>query len=152
MVTQLPPLEPGETEVTTFQTLAAGPGPAPSPAAALVSTKTEVHRGVSKSTMRVNITTMGKDRSLQRGQMELELASMDDMQATTVSWTRSVTTMNGKVNEQETSCEDGKFQCNGDAAWCNEQKEIVCQVEDAGHRHELAFMQRRSRLQSLMQA
>jgi hypothetical protein len=164
MVSQLPPLEPGETEVAAFASSAAGPSPAP---ASLLSAKSEVHNRVS--TLRVNVTTMGKDHSLQRGQVELQLASMDAEVATAVTWTKTIRRFQGQVKEHEASCRDGTFRCDGDAVWCVEQKKIVCQeipMEDAAqlalqpaesltiaghakidHQNDLAFMQRRSHLQ-----
>jgi len=125
MVTQLPPLEPGETEVVAFHTKKKAAG-APSPAAAAAPAAVfaqEVH--VQKAaTMQVEIATMGQDHSLQTGQVELKLAPV---YATALpSWIRTVRKVGGHVTESDASCDNGKFQCQGDSAWCAEQQDIVC--------------------------
>jgi hypothetical protein len=175
MVSQLPPLEPGETEVAAFASQAGGPSPAPAPAS-LLSAKSEIHSRVS--TLRVNVTTMEKNHSVQRGQVDLKLALLDAKAATGDTWTKSIRRYDGQLREHSASCQDGKFQCSGDAAWCMDQKKIVCQevvmdeqdeeeaakialqptesLEIADHadsqpeHHDLVFMQRRSRLQGMM--
>lgn len=175
MVSQLPPLEPGETEVAAFASQAAGPSPA---LASLLSAKSEVHTRVS--TLRVNVTTMGTNHSLQRGQVELKLALMDAGAAIANTWTKAIRRYDGQLREHSASCQNGQFQCSGDAAWCMDQKKIVCQEvvlneqdeeeaaqialqptesleiadhaesEAEGKHHDVVFMQRRSRLQGLL--
>jgi len=136
MFSKVPPLEPGETEIVTLES--SGPAPAPAPASFLAN---------KASTLRVNFTSMGEDHSLHTGQVDLALVQMDSMvEATT--WTREVSEHFGHVVENEAYCTDGKFRCQGDAAWCMEQEKIVC----AGSAHsEAMFVHRRSAAQSHLQ-
>jgi len=132
MFSKVPPLEPGETEIVTFDSAAA---PAPSPASFLSS---------KLSTLRVNYTSMGEDHALHKGQVDLALVQMDSMDEAT-AWTREISEHFGQVVESEAYCTDGKFRCQGDAAWCTEQKKIVC----AESTHIEAY--RRSGVQSPLQ-
>jgi hypothetical protein len=134
MFSKVPPLEPGETEIVT----ASDSAPAPAPASFLQNTA---------ATMRVNFTRMSEDHSLQTGQVDLALAQMDSMDEAT-TWTREVSEHFGHVVESEAYCTNGKFRCQGDAAWCSEQEKIVC----AGSAHsETMFVHRSSGAQSHLQ-
>jgi len=134
MFSNVPPLEPGEMEVIIPS------GPAPSPAAAsFLST--------GSSTMRVNITRMGKDHSLHQGQVDLAMVQEDDMDEAT-AWTKEVIQHLGHVTEHEAYCINGKFRCQGDAAWCAEQEKSVCASDTHG---EAMFAHRRSAAQSPLQ-
>lgn len=128
MVTQLPPLEKGETEVVAFHSDRHPAAGAPSPAGAAAPAPATLLQSIhdKSSTMRVDITTMGKDLSLQRGQVDLPVAPMDVMATALPSWTRTVKKQGGHVTESEASCDGGNFKCQGDRAWCEEQKDIVC--------------------------
>jgi len=128
MVTQLPPLEKGETEVVAFHSDKHPAAGAPSPAGAAAPAPATLLQSIhdKSSTMRVDITTMGKDLSLQRGQVDLPVAPMDVMATALPSWTRTVKKQGGHVTESEASCDGGNFKCQGDKAWCEEQKDIVC--------------------------
>jgi len=123
MVQKLPPLEEGETEVLGFHTAADGGAPSAAPAASPAAASLAQVNGTA-STIRVEITTMGRDRSLKQAQVEVELAP--PTVRALPSWTRRVRKQGGKVTESEASCENGKFQCQGDQAWCSEQREAVC--------------------------
>jgi len=146
MVKELPPLQPGETEVTTAQALPAGAAPAaatldlsapgPAPAATLVGIASTVYDKSAK--VRVNFATMGMDRSVSERQVELPLATEALQVGST--WTRKVrkhSQQNGQVTQSDASCEDGRFQCQGDASWCAEQKKTICET---GHH---VFLQQR---------
>jgi len=136
MFSKVPPLEPGETEIVTIDS--AGPAPAPAPASFLQNKV--LH-------MRVNFTRMGEDHTLQTGQVDLALAQMDSMDEATI-WTREVSEHFGHATESEAYCTNGKFRCQGDAAWCSEQAKIVC----AGSAHsETMFAHRSSGAQSHLQ-
>jgi len=141
MVEKLPPLMPGETEVNKDHAKAAGaPAPAPAPvamspaSASLVQISSAVR---AKASMRVNLTTMGADRSLQLRQMDMEIeaadrsdikfAAMED--PTSTSWTRTMREHHGHVTESESSCNHGSFHCDGDMHWCKQQrKKVDCRL------------------------
>jgi len=132
IVQQLPPLEPGETEVAAFHINKPPPlGGAPAPAAAaspaasanLFQAAASLAHGQS-STMRVAITTMGKDMKVEKSQVDLQLAPM----AEPATWTRTIRSYHGQVKESEASCDHGTFHCKGDAAWCMGQESFVCQA------------------------
>jgi hypothetical protein len=114
MFSKVPPLEPGETEIVTAEM---GPSPAPSPASFL--------QDEHASTMQVNFTRMGDDHSVHEGHVVLAMVQ-EDAKEEAESWTREVSEVGGKVTENEASCTKGLFHCQGDAAWCAEQQEIVC--------------------------
>jgi len=116
MVEKLPPLMPGETEVNKDHATEYN---AP---ASLAQISSALH---AKASMRVNLTTMGADRSLQQSQMDLEMAAMED--PTSTSWTRTIREHDGRAIESESSCNHGSFQCKGDMHWCKQQrKKVVC--------------------------
>merc|ERR1719440_2335864 len=122
---ELPALEPGETEVLGYhlpadQAARFPGGPAPGPAAVVQVNAT------AASTIRVEIKTMGQDRSLKQSQVEVALAPFVDTARALTSWTRTVRKQGGKIRESEASCENGLFQCKGDQAWCSKQQEAVC--------------------------
>lgn len=123
MVQKLPPLEEGETEVLGFHTSADGGAPSAAPAASPAAASLAQVNDTA-STIRVEITTMGRDRSMKQAQVEVELAP--PTVRALPSWTRRVRKQGGKVTESEASCENGKFQCQGDEAWCSEKREAVC--------------------------
>jgi len=126
MVTQLPPLEPGETEVVAFHTAKKQAG-APSPAAAGAPASAQLLQKHTKSgSIRVDIATMAQDRSLQRGQVDLKLASAYAVESAYPSWTRTVKKQDGHVTERGASCDSGNFRCQGNSAWCDEQRDVVC--------------------------
>jgi hypothetical protein len=116
MFSKVPPLEPGETEIVTAEM---GPSPAPGPAAA------SFLQGGHVSTMRVNFTRMGEDHSVHMGQVQLAM-ELDDAASESDSWTKEVTEVGGKITEHHASCNNGKFHCQGDAAWCSAQEQVVC--------------------------
>merc|ERR1719313_627493 len=116
MVQSLPPLEPGESEVTAFQT----------PKIAEKSLLQGKHIHGTTATLRVEITTMRANHSLQTGQADLQLAPMDEADSAPVSWTMSAMKHNGQVFEMQASCNGGKFKCDGEAGWCRAQKDSVC--------------------------
>lgn len=121
MVTQLPPLEPGETEVVTFHSAEKQAG-APSPAAAGVL----LQEHTKSRSIRVNIATMAQDRSLQRGQVDLMVAPAYAVESAFPSWTRTVQKQDGHVTESEASCDSGNFRCQGTSVWCDKQRDVVC--------------------------
>jgi len=132
IVQKLPPLEPGETEVTAFHINKPPPiGGAPAPAAAagpaasanLFQAGASLAHGQS-STMRVDITTLGKDMKVEKSQVDLQLAPM----AEPATWTRTIRHHHGQVKESEASCDYGAFHCKGDAEWCRGQESFVCQA------------------------
>lgn len=134
MVQQLPALEPGESEVT-FGAASQDTGAAPSPAAAvpapmpksLLQSFTSAMEGQA-STMRVEITTMGQDHSVKKGEVDLPVAPMQAVETVPVTWTRTAKKHHGMVTESEASCNFGNFQCRGDAAWCTQQRQdTVCE-------------------------
>jgi len=142
LVKQLPPLQPGETEVTTAQALPAGAAPAP---AALVGIASSVYGKSAK--MRVNFATMEQDHSVKERQVELPVATEALQDGST--WTRKVrehSQENGQVTQSEASCEDGRFQCQGDSSWCAEQKNGMC---DSSHH---VFLQQRHLTQGRLHA
>jgi len=127
IVQALPPLEAGESEVATTMAAPAFAG-APSPAAAspaaassLLSSASSIVHGAA-STVRVNITTMKEDRTLHSRVVDLAVASEDAQPAAFMSWTRVLTSVDGKFTESEASCVSGHFRCDGDAAWCSQQR------------------------------
>jgi hypothetical protein len=120
-VSNLPPLEPGETEISEWHTQkahASSWAPAPAPAAA---------RALLQTSMRVDITTMGKDFKLQTSHVDLQMAPMD----ASTSWVAMVRKHHGHMKESEASCSNGKFQCNGNANWCKHQQAVVCPVAES---------------------
>lgn len=123
MVQKLPALEPGETEVLGFHTSPGGGAPSPAAAASPAAASLAQVNGTA-STIRVEITTMGGDRSLKQAQVEVELAP--PTVRALPSWSRTIRKQGGKVTESEASCENGNFQCQGDKAWCAGQRETVC--------------------------
>jgi len=141
MVQQLPPLLPGETEVTSFHTVPSqSPAPAPpaplaaaSPApaeASLLGIESTAHTKASTSMLLVNIATMQEDRSLQKRQVDLQLAPMDV--TTSFTWTKSIHKHNGQVTENDAACKKDGFQCKGDKTWCQEQEAIMnCETPES---------------------
>lgn len=147
MVKQLPPLQPGEMEATTAPATPAGIATAPT--AALVGVASTIHG--QASTLRVNITAMRTDHTLDMRQVELPLATGHVMQAMQVgsTWTSKIrqrSFSDGQVTKSEASCNNGSFKCQGDAAWCAEQGRMMC---DAGHR---AFLQQHLHVQGRLLA
>jgi len=142
VVKQMPPLQPGETEVTSSQgwkTPASWVG-----AASLVRMSSAIHGRVS--TLRVNVTTMEQDHSLKERLVELPVATTEALQVGTM-WTRKIrehTRPDGQVVTSTASCQDAHFQCEGDKDWCAEQKGKC----ESGH----AFLQQRSRSQVHLKA
>jgi hypothetical protein len=120
MFSKVPPLEPGETEIVTAEE---GPSPAPGPAAA------SFLQGGQVASMRVNFTSMGMDHSMHAGSVALAMVQEEAVEAE--AWTREVVEVGEQVTESEASCTKGRFQCNGKAAWCAEQEQIVCGAQTA---------------------
>lgn len=136
LVTNLPPLQPGETEVIAFHTSKGKKGGAPSPAAMNVAMGPAAASAVllktnsitTVGTMQVEINTMGSDRKLQSSQVELQMAPMFAIPTALPTWVKIVKRKGGRVaEEEEASCDAGNFQCHGKQAWCNEQRDMVCQ-------------------------
>jgi hypothetical protein len=123
MVTQMPPLEPGESEITVFHTGGAGPSPGPAPAALLQGTNKEASKA---STVRVGIATMGRDHLLQKSEVQLRVNTT--ISAAPSSWTSTLKEVGGRLDEHEASCDNGNFICTGDGNWCAEQQDILCQA------------------------
>lgn len=119
MVEKLPPLMPGETEVNKDHATEYN---ATMPALVQISSAIR-----AKGSMRVNLTTMSADRSLQQRQMDLEMAATED--PTSTSWTRTIIDHHGHMTESESSCNHGSFHCDGDGHWCRQQrKKVVCRL------------------------
>jgi hypothetical protein len=125
MFSKVPPLEPGETEVVTFDS--ASPAPAP---ASLLQSSSSTH---GASTLRVNFTRMGQDHSLQHGQVDLALVQVEATDADSESWAREVSEYNGQVVESEASCASGRFKCQGEASWCAAQEKDLCPMAQLKH-------------------
>lgn len=130
MVPQLPPLEPGETEVTSGMTPLIAPAPGPAAFAPPAIRPRVSLAAMAGPTMRVNITTMRQDHSLEQRQVDLALAQ--DPIAGGNTWTTKMRTVyhpNGQVTQTEASCKDGRLQCQGDARWCADQEKVVCGLD-----------------------
>jgi len=135
MFSKVPPLEPGETEIVT-QDFAA-PSPAPASASFLQNSQ--------GATLRVNFTSMGSDHSVHKGQVVLAMVQ-EDAETESESWTRQVEEVGGQAMESEASCTKGRFQCQGDAYWCAQQEQLVCQGSQG------MLLRRRSHVQGHLQA
>jgi hypothetical protein len=117
MFSKVPPLEPGETEIVTADW---APAPAPAPAS-LLQFRASANKA---STARVNFTSMGYDQVLKTGQVDMALVQYDAAEeAEAQSWVREV---DASGAEKEASCNNGRFHCSGDAAWCASQRKDVC--------------------------
>jgi hypothetical protein len=123
MFSKVPPLEPGETEIVT----ATDGAPAPAPASFL-----QTASGVS---MRVNFTRMAEDQTLHQGQVSLAVERDDSEASGAESWSRMVSEHAGQLIESAASCEHGNFKCDGDASWCAEQEQVVCNDVASARRH-----------------
>jgi len=137
MFSKVPPLEPGETEIVTIDS-PFGPSPAPAPASFL--------QGGQVSTLRVNFTSMGEDHSMHKGQVELAMVQENAEETEADSWTRELHEVGGQVTESGASCTNGRFQCQGNAAWCAEQEQLVCQGSQT------MLLRQRSHVQGHLQA
>jgi hypothetical protein len=100
---KLPPLEPGETQVTNFQ----------------ATTKSFLDISAS---MRVNITTLRQDRSLHSQQVTLPVKHDSG-----IAWTSALSiSKTGEAIHSEALCKSGHFHCHGDESWCAQQDRSVC--------------------------
>jgi len=138
MFSKVPPLEPGETEIVTFDQ---ANSPAPAPASLF-----QLHAATNKhSKMRVNFTSMGYDQVLRNGEVDLALVQVDATdEVEAQSWVREVDEVSGE--EKEASCNKGRFHCQGDDVWCADQRRVVCKGV------ETTFLQQRSHSQSHLHA
>jgi hypothetical protein len=115
-----PPLEPGEMEVQSVDVPASpSPGPAAASAAFLQS-------GNGAASLLINFTSMGSDRTLHSGQVDLAMIQVDTADSVASSWVKEQIEVSGQVVEVEASCTNGKFKCQADADWCAEQRELIC--------------------------
>jgi hypothetical protein len=135
MFSKVPPLEPGETEIVTADWM---PSPAPAPAAA--ASFLGGQGGGKVTTLRVNFTSMDMNHSMHAGKVALAVVQEEAVEADT--WTREVVEDGEQFTESESSCTNGRFQCNGNADWCAEQKQIVCVLQTMhADRREFSQMQ-----------
>jgi len=118
MFSKVPPLEPGETEIVTFD--AAAPAPAP---ASFLQGHAVAHQA---ATLRVNFSSMGMDHTLHHGHVNLALEQVDANDDMAVSWVKEVIESSEQVTENSASCNNGSFQCQGEESWCAEQEKLIC--------------------------
>jgi len=122
IVQALPPLEPGETEVTSSLTMAANA----SNQSSLLRLRSSVR--MHTNTVRVNITSMGQDKSLHTKEVSLQVAAKDEDMEAQSNWVVMAKTRDGKTSSLSASCSHGAFKCDGDGSWCALQRtRLFCQ-------------------------
>jgi len=122
IVQALPPLEPGETEVSTSLTMRANA----SNQSSLLRLRSSVR--MNSNTVRVNITSMGQDKSLHTREVSLRVEAPDESMEAQSNWVVTGRTRDGKPSSVKASCSHGAFKCDGDSSWCAlQRKRLSCQ-------------------------